>query len=185
MSFQLKVCTKANCNCSNLHVNKPRYPNSPCKKGAKCINANCFFAHPLEREQPKLIYVLCKYGAQCRRASCSFLHPEQNDQREFVKRYDEKKCKWRSNCPEKDGECKLDGHNEEPPRCRFGAACRNKDREQNPCLWAHEQKQALCPKGEDCNRGSKCWYAFHNVAEVMVLQGKLAKLNPFPPAVSN
>jgi len=175
MDLKSNVCTTVACHCSKLHVNRPRF-NRPCKGGAGCPNANCYYEHPPEREQPKLIYKFCRFGAKCSRASCAFLHPERHEQDAYVERK-VRKCKWRSNCPEKDGECKLDGHDEAPAMCRFGAACRNKDSKKKPCLWSHEQKQALCPKGEDCNRGAKCWFAFHDPAEVIALQEQLAKLN--------
>lgn len=178
MDLKSNVCTSVACKCSKLHVNRPRF-DRPCKGKAECPNANCYYTHPPEREQPELIYMFCNFGAKCSRASCRFLHPERHEQTEYVEKK-VKKCRWRSNCPDQEGKCDLEGHEEPPPICRFGIVCRNKDRKDKPCLWAHVKKQSLCPHGEDCRRGDKCWYAFHTPAEVLELQEALAKLKVEP-----
>lgn len=164
MNLSENICTSVDCKCSKLHVNRPKF-NRPCRGGAECPNANCYYTHPPERKQPNLIYTFCKFGSKCSRASCPFLHPENHDKVEYVEKK-VRKCKWRSNCPKKGGECNLEGHDEPAPICRFGIACRNKYNATNPCIWAHVKIQSLCPYGEDCNREEKCWYAFHTTLGV-------------------
>lgn len=154
------VCTRVSCECEKIHVNKPRF-NISCKGGANCPNANCYYTHPEERKQPKLIYVFCKRGVRCSRASCAFIHPERRGEN-YIER-PVKKCKLRANCPDKDGKCNLPGHNEPPPLCRFGSNCHRKDLSKFACPYSHTKIQAPCPKGADCVRGNKCWYALHPV----------------------
>jgi hypothetical protein len=174
MNLSENICTLATCTCSKLHVNRPRY-SKPCEGGVDCPNANCYFTHPEEREFPTLIYTFCKFGAKCGRSSCKFLHPERHTQVQHVEKK-VKKCRWRSNCPEQEGNCELLGHDEPAPICRFGIACRNKDNKKDPCMWSHVKKQQICPHGEDCRRADKCWYAFHTTEQILELQEALAKL---------
>ena len=42
----------------------------PCRFGASCTRANCWFAHP---NAPQTV---CREGAECTRADCWFRHPE-------------------------------------------------------------------------------------------------------------
>jgi len=169
-----EVCTATTCTCDLLHVNRPRYSN-PCKGGVDCNNANCYFTHPTEREFPTLIYEYCMFGMKCGRASCRFIHPGRHQQDQHMDKK-MRKCRWRSNCPNKTGSCVLLGHDEQAPVCRFGTACHNKDNKENPCLWSHIKRQTLCPHGKDCMYAEKCWYVFHTTSKFIKHQKDLAKL---------
>lgn len=167
------VCILVSCECKKIHVNKPRF-DIPCKGGANCSNSNCFYTHPKERKQPTLNFAFCRYGATCSRASCAFIHPERKVEN-YVGRA-VKKCNLRSNCPDKDGKCKLAGHVEPPPLCKYGVECHRKNLTTNACQYSHIKIQAPCPKGMNCRRENKCWYAFHPMVCKRISQMQFANM---------
>ena len=137
-------------------MDSPRF-KYPCRNGASCRNANCHFSHPADREDVYRLNKSCKYGFNCRRASCKFLHPPCKEGKEYIPRSSEK-CKWGSNCPNKGGSCKLEGHDRDPPLCRYGTSCRNKDNDKNRCLWSHIKVSKPCRNGAGCTKGEHCLY---------------------------
>lgn len=154
MSLLEHACYAEDCQCPNLHINRPKYPNTNCTGGIECINANCDFAHPVERIPPPRIDKLCRDGARCKNRRCMFVHPVKTAEK-FINRKGIR-CKFGTNCEKKD--CGKSGHDLDPVRCKYGNKCRNKN---SACPFLHSQIDAVCPYGESCRRAESCWYKCH------------------------
>ena len=156
MSLLEHACFKVNCECKNLHINRPRFKKF-CVSKEDCRNANCWFTHLPERKMPVLIDELCKKGNDCKLVTCCRIHPERPIVN-FVERQHQR-CKFGNKCT--DDKCDKPGHDLQPVRCRFGSSCYKKTSEVNPCVFSHDKIGSACPFGINCKRGVSCWFAKH------------------------
>jgi hypothetical protein len=152
----------------------------PCRRGAKCQDENCKFAHPpgfgiKANDPPREYNKECKFGGKCENQNCQWEHPtgwdplknralnppppfaprEQNRACKFGEKCENQKCQWEH--PTGWDPLKNRGKTPPPPfepsqtPCRYGAKCKNK---QN-CSFTHDDQQGQEKRDQEPQSSNK------------------------------